>query len=203
MKNIYIIVFCCILVVVFAIGMGTGIFIQKRNSQTLTVSKASVPEFQLVEQAWNIVSKNYVDQTATQPQTLAYGTIDSMVNSLGDTEGSVFVTPEEAKLDSEVLQGQLQGIGIQLEETNGNVVILAPFDGSPAQKAGLQPGDIILDVNGQPVTGEEEAHDSITGPDGTSVTLTIQSPAGTTSNVTIPRAAIQVNSVTWEMVPGT
>jgi carboxyl-terminal processing protease len=103
MKKIRIIAFSCLLVVVFAIGTGTGIFIQKHNSQTLTVSKASVSEFQLVEQAWNIVSKNYVDPTATQPQTLAYGTIEGMVDSLGDTDHSYFMTPEEVKQDNESL----------------------------------------------------------------------------------------------------
>jgi carboxyl-terminal processing protease len=190
MKKLRIVIFSCILVVVFVIGTGTGIFIEKHNSQTLSVSKASAMEFQLVEQAWNIVSKNYVDQTATQPQTLAYGTIAGMVDSLGDTGHSVFLTPEEVKQENEEIQGQLQGIGAEVEETNGNVVIVAPLDGSPAQKAGLQPGDIILDVNGQPVTGVEEAVDSIRGPAGTSVTITIQSPSGTTSNVTIVRATL-------------
>jgi carboxyl-terminal processing protease len=203
MIKIRIAAFSCLLIVVFAIGTGAGIFIQKHNSQTLTVSKASVSEFKLVEQAWNIVSKNYVDQTATQPQTLAYGTIGGMVDSLGDTDHSYFMTPEEVKQWNEDLQGQLQGIGAEMTETNGNIVIVATMDGSPAEKAGLQPGDIILDVNGQPVTGLQEAHDSITGPAGTSVTLTIQSPAGTTSNVKIVRAIIQENSVTWDMLPGT
>jgi carboxyl-terminal processing protease len=197
MKKIRIVVFCCILVVVFAVGMGTGIFVQR---QYLTVSKASVSEFQLVEKAWNIVSKNYVDQTATKPQTLAYATIDGMVNSLGDTGNSVFLTPEEVKQQNET---QLQGIGLYVSETNGVVFIVAPVDGSPAQKAGLQPGDIILDVNGQPVTSMEEAASNIMGPAGTSVTLTIQSPAGTTSDITIVRATIEINSVTWEMLPGT
>jgi carboxyl-terminal processing protease len=196
MKKIRIIVFCCILVVTLAIGMGIGIFVQR---QYLTVSKNSVSGFRLVEQAWNIVSKNYVDKTATQPQTLAYGTIEGMLNSLGDPEGSVFVTHEQVAAN----QGQLQGIGAEVIESNGNVVILDTFDGYPAQKAGLQPADIILDVNGQPVTGAEEATNNIIGPAGTSVTLTIQSPSGTTSNVTIVRATIQVNSVVWEMLPGT
>ena len=196
MKKIRIIVFCCILVVTLAIGMGIGIFVQR---QYLTVSKNSVSGFRLVEQAWNIVSKNYVDKTATQPQTLAYGTIEGMLNSLGDPEGSVFVTHEQVAAN----QGQLQGIGAEVIESNGNVVILDTFDGYPAQKAGLQPADIILDVNGQPVTGAEEATNNIIGPAGTSVTLTIQSPSGTTSNVTIVRATIQVNSVVCEMLPGT
>ena len=150
----------------------------------------SVSEFQLVEKAWNIVSKNYVDQTATQPQTLAYATIDGMVNSLGDTDNSVFLTPEEVSNK----QTQLQGIGLYVSETNGVVFIVA-HRWSPAQKAGLQPGDIILDVNGQPVTSMEEAASNIMGPAGTSVTLTIQSPAGTTSDITIVRATIEMNSV--------
>lgn len=66
---------------------------------------------------------------------MTYGTIAGMVDSLGDTGHNVFLTPEEVKQENEEIQGQLQGIGAEGEETNGNVVIVAPLDGSPAQKS--------------------------------------------------------------------
>lgn len=203
MKKLRIVVFVCILLVVFGIGTGTGIFIQKHNAQALIVSKASTSEFQLVEQAWNIVSDNYVDKTATQPQTLAYGTIAGIVDSLGDTGHSTFLTPDEVKQENDFTQGQLQGIGAEVQEKNGSVVIVAPLDGSPAQKAGLQPGDIILKVDSQPATGVEDAVQRIRGPAGTSVTITIQNSSGTTNDVTIVRAKINLINVTWQLLPGT
>lgn len=203
MKKLRIVIYACILLIVFGSGTWTGIIIQKHDAQGLTVSQSSLPEFRLVEQAWNIVRNNYVDKTATQPKTLAYGTIGGMVNSLGDTGHSVFLDPDQVKQENASIQGKLQGIGAEVQEKNGNVVVVAPLDGSPAQKAGLRPGDIILKVDGQPVTGVEDAVQRITGPAGTSVTLTIQNTSGVTHNVTIVRAVINLISVTWQELPGT
>jgi carboxyl-terminal processing protease len=77
------------------------------------------------------------------------------------------------------------------------------MDGLPAQKAGLQSGDIILKVDGQAVTGVEDAVNHIRGPVGTSVTITIQNTSGTISDITIVRAEIPVNTVFWQILPGT
>ena len=189
--------------IVFGLGTGTGIYIQSHNSQPLTVSKDSVSEFRLVEDAWNLTRNNYVDKTATQPQTLAYGTIGGMVASLGDTGHSTFLTPEQVVQNNNFEQGKLQGIGAQVQEKNNQVVIIAPLDGSPAQKAGLHSGDIILKVNGQSVTQVANAVKLILGPAGTSVTLTIQDSSGTTREVTIVRAIINLVSVSWNQLPGT
>ena len=203
MNKLRIIIYSCILLVVFGIGTGTGIFIQKDSTQALIVPKDSSAEFQLVEQAWNIVKNNYVDRTATQPHTLAYGTIAGMVDSLGDTGHSVFLTPDEVKQENDATQGKLQGIGAEVQGKNGNVVIVAPLDGSPAQKAGLQSGDIILKVDGQPVTGVTNAVQHIRGTAGTSVTLTIQNASGTTRDVIIVRATVNITNITWQKLPGT
>lgn len=203
MKKVRIIGLVCLLLIVFGLGTGTGMYIQRNNSQTLIVSKDSIPEFRLVEDAWNITRKNYVDRTATKPGTLAYGTIAGMINSLGDTGHSTFLTPEEVQQQNEFEQGKLQGIGVEVQEKNGKVVIIAPLDGSPAQKAGLRSGDIILKVNGQTVSTLGEAVKLILGPAGTSVNLTIQSPSGVSREVTLVRAVINLVSVTWHMLPGT
>ena len=203
MRKLWIAVLICALAaILFAGGVGTGILIESSNSQTLTVSKDSIPEFQLVEDAWNTTKNNYVDRTATEPQKLAYGAIAGMMNSLGDTGHSTFLTPEEVKLVNQEEQGTLQGIGIEVQEKNGQVVIVAPMDGSPAQKAGLLAGDIIVKVNGQVINSVSDAVRLILGPAGTSVTLTIQDSTGATKDVTIVRAVITLFSVTWHELPG-
>jgi carboxyl-terminal processing protease len=203
MKKLRIVIFPVILFIVFGMGIGVGISIQKHNAQTLIVSKDSAADFQLVEQGWNIVRNNYVDRNATQPKTLAYGTIAGMVESLGDTGHSVFLNPEDVKLENDYIQGQLQGIGIEVQEKNGAVVIVAPLDGSPAQKAGLRSGDIILKVDGQPVTSVQDAVQRIMGPAGTSVLLTVQNSSGTTRDIAITRAKINLINITWQELPGT
>jgi carboxyl-terminal processing protease len=126
-----------------------------------------------------------------------------MVNSLGDTDHSVFLTPEDVKLENIEIQGKFGGIGASVGAKNGNVVIVAPMDGFPAQKAGLQSGDIILKVDGQAVTSVDDAVNRIRGPVGTSVTITIQNTSGTISDITIVRAEIPINNIFWQILPGT
>ena len=163
----------------------------------------SATEFQLIQQAWNLTQQYYVDKNATQPQRLAYDTIAGMIDSLGDTGHSTFLTPDEVKQQNDFTQGKLEGIGVEVQWKNNNVVIVAPIASSPAQKAGLVSGDIILKVNGQSITSVSDAVSRILGPAGTSVTLTIQSVSGATRDVTIVRATINLVSVTWYQLPGT
>jgi carboxyl-terminal processing protease len=192
-------------VVLFGLGTGVGIVIGASNPRAAVVSVDNVTgadEFQLVADAWNITRENYVDTTATQPKTLAYGTIAGMINSLGDTGHSTFLTPQELSQVNEFEQGTLQGIGVEVRQKDQNILIVAPLDGSPAQKAGLISGDIILKVDGQAVTSVTQAVGLILGPVGTPVTLTIQDPSGTIREVTIVRAVIDVVSVSWHELPG-
>jgi carboxyl-terminal processing protease len=172
-------------------------------SPTSTPTPSAATEFDLIKQAWDLTQKNYVDRTATEPQRLAYDTITGMIDSLGDTGHSTFLTPDEVKQENEFEQGKLQGIGVEVQEKNNQVVVVAPISSSPAQKAGIVSGDIILKVNGQAITDVSQAVTLILGPAGTSVTLTIQEPSGTIRDVTIVRAVINLTSVDWAQLPGT
>ena len=190
-------------VLIFGAGIGGGIFIDRINSNVITVSPDQKADFQLINQAWGLIHQNYVDQSAVTDQTLTYGAIGGMVDSLGDTGHSTFLSPKEVQQQHDAMQGKLQGIGVQVQWKNGSVVIVAPIEGSPAQKAGLQSGDIIVSVDGQAITSVTDAVSRIRGPAGTSVTLTILESSGTTRTVTLVRAEITIVSVTWNMLPGT
>jgi carboxyl-terminal processing protease len=129
-----------------------------------------------------------------------------MVDSLGDTGHSRFLTPQMVKQERNLTRGSFEGIGAEVQMKNGQLVIVAPIDGSPAQKAGLKPGDVILKVNGQEVSGLpiDQAVDRILGPAGTQVKLTILNPTTTeTRDVTLVRASIIVRSISWHVLPGT
>jgi carboxyl-terminal processing protease len=161
----------------------------------------------LVNQAYQIIQKNYVDQSAVQQTQLEYGAISGMVDSLGDTGHSRFLTPQMVQQETNFTQGSFEGIGAEVSQNSaGQTVIVAPFDGSPAQAAGVKPGDIILKVDGVDMTGMtiSDVVSKVLGPAGTKVTLTLQDPTtGATRDVTITRAKIDVQNVTWSMVPGT
>jgi carboxyl-terminal processing protease len=110
------------------------------------------------------------------------------------------------KEENSFTQGQFEGIGVEVEQKNGNIVIVAPIDGSPAQQAGLRAGEIILKVNGKSIEGLplDQVVQLILGPAGTQVTITIQdSTTGNTQDVQLTRARIVEHNVTWERLPGT
>jgi len=160
----------------------------------------------LIEQAWSIIEKDYVDRAAVKPAQMTYGAISGMVDSLGDTGHSTFLSPEMVKEEQNFTQGQFEGVGLEIQMKEGKIVIVAPIDGSPAQKAGLHPGDIILKVNSVDVRGLPvvQVANQVLGPAGTRVTLTIQDPkTGETREPTIQRAHITLQNVTWHMLPGT
>src|SRR5208337_4457419 len=169
------------------------------------MQKAAEPDFKLMCEAWSIISKKYVDRQAVQAQKLTYGAISGMVNALGDTGHSTFLSPEMQSMASHFLEGNFSGIGAQIKIKEGHIVILAPMDGSPAQQAGLQSGDIILRVNGEDITGLplEEAVTRIAGKPGTSVTLTLLNPkSGQSREITVVRAKITVRNVRWQRLSG-
>lgn len=170
-----------------------------------TIPPNAAPDFRLMAEAWNTVERVYVDRKAVNPQLMTYGAISGMVNALGDTGHSRFLTPDMVKQERNLAKGTFEGIGAEVQMKNNQVVIVAPLDDSPAQRAGLKPGDIILKVDEKDVSGLplEQVVSRILGPPGTKVKLTILNPtSGRTSNITIVRARITLHNVTWHRLPG-
>jgi carboxyl-terminal processing protease len=160
----------------------------------------------LIDEAWQVISNHYVDRAAVTDETFTYGAISGIVDALGDTGHSRFLTPEMVEAQHNYTAGEFEGIGAYVETRDGATVIVSPIDNTPAQAAGLLPGDIILAVDGEDVTmlplGDVVAR--ILGPAGTEVTLTIFTPAsGTTRDVALRRARIELQNVTWAQLPGT
>jgi carboxyl-terminal processing protease len=137
---------------------------------------------------------------------MTYGVISRMVDSLGDTGHSTFLSPDMAKQLNNTERGEFKGIGVEIQMREGTVVVVASLDNSPAQRAGLRAGDAILKVNGQDIAGWplHRVVKRITGPAVTQVQLTVlSSRTGNTREVSITRAAIKLHEVTWAQLPGT
>ncbi len=157
-------------------------------------------------ESWTLVQEKFVNRSAVKPQLMTYGAIQGMLDSLGDVEHTRFLSPDELRREREALQGQLEGIGAELVVRSGLPTVLAPIPGSPAQDAGLRPGDIIVRVDGQEVRGLtlDDIVNRVRGPRGTRVTLTVMHPGDTDlSDIAITRAQINVPNVTWTKSPGT
>lgn len=189
-------------------GLGVGMLFDRWVLMAYVPYDAS-SDFRLMAEAWNTISRFYVDRASVTPENLAYGAISGMVDALGDTGHSAFLTPEMVKElnKTEKGRGELKGVGLQVEmSTNRQVMIQSPFDNSPAQRAGLRSGEIILSVDGRDIAGLSllQVASQISGPVGTSVELGILDPKTRhVRNVTIVRAEVKISNVTWKRLPGT
>jgi carboxyl-terminal processing protease len=197
-------------VVAFGAGLLGGVAVDRlalSRVWPMTVPVTGDPaQFPILKQAYDLIQKNYVDRTAVQAQKLEYGAVSGMVDSLGDTGHSRFLTPQMVKQERDFTAGSFEGIGAEVQQKGNQTVIVAPIDASPAQKAGLKAGDIIMKVNGVDMAGKSisEVTSQILGPAGTKVTLTILRPAtGVTKDYIITRARISIQNVSWAPIPGT
>jgi carboxyl-terminal processing protease len=196
------------------IGIAAGLviaFFLSRQVSGISLPSNKIPpnaksDFGLMAEAWNSIRAHYVDRKAIQPRPMTYGAISGMVDALGDTDHSTFLSPDMIKAEQDFTAGKYKGIGAEIRMKGGHVVIVTPLDGSPAQKAGLRPGQIIIRVNGKDITGLSliQVVKLISGPADTRVTLRIQDPdTGQTRDVTLVRAAITMNNISWHRLPGT
>ena len=163
-------------------------------------------EFDTFWWAWDIVHRYFVDRDALDATRLTYGAIQGMITALGDEGHSTFLTPEEVARRQTDTSGRYSGIGAQIGMRDGLPVIVSPFDGSPAQIAGIKAGDIIIDVDGEDVTTWPltDIVDRIRGEAGTEVELTVLRPdEGESYEIIIVRGEINAPNATWAMLPGT
>ena len=168
------------------------------------IPRDAAPNFKLMAEAWNAIEQYYVDRPSVQPRNMTYGAITGMVDSLKDTGHSAFLSPEMVQAEHAIEAGRFTGIGAEIQMKNNQVVVVAPIDGSPAQKAGLRPGDIILKVDDTDTAGLSlpEVVRKIMGPAGTSVMLALKDPATQQERtLNIKRANISLHSVTWRLLP--
>lgn len=135
-----------------------------------------------------------VDRTKT-----LNGAKAGLVDSLGDPY-TTYLTQQQAQELSDDLKGNLSGIGAEIGFRNKQLTVIAPIANTPAAKAGLQPSDTIIKIDGKDPSGLslEEAVSRIRGKAGTDVTLTIIRNNGNPYDIKITRANITVPSVTWK-----
>ncbi|MBS3785084.1 MAG: S41 family peptidase [Anaerolineae bacterium] len=187
-------------------GMLLHRHLYSKANTSVAVPAGAEGEFELMAEVWRTIEREYVNQQEVDAQLMAYGATRGMVRTLGDAGHTRFLTPRMAELHQSQLEGEFEGIGAYVEMRDGRVVIVAPIDDTPAQRAGLEAGDVILEVNGEEVTDLplDEVVSRVLGRAGTEVTLTILDPdTGETREVTVQRAKIDLDLVTWQRLPGT
>lgn len=148
-------------------------------------------------QTWRLIHEQYVEQPVDDVK-LMRGAIQGMVDALGD-EHSSYIDPDSLEeFQAQITGTQYEGIGAYVDTTREYLTIIAPMMGSPAEKAGLKPGDQIIAIDGEDMTGidGELVRQKVLGPAGTKVRLTIKRPGVEEPfDVEIVRASIKSTNV--------
>jgi len=154
-------------------------------------------DFALFWDVWDRLEENYLNKEDIDPAQMVFGAIQGMVASLDDPY-TVFLKPPENKEVKEDLNGAFEGVGIQLGYKDDQLAVIAPLKGTPADKAGVKAGDLILKINEESASelSADGAAQKIRGPKGTKVKLTLIHSGGKEPyEVEITRETIIVSSV--------
>lgn len=219
LKSILIVFAIGILVVgSFASGYLTGNALPFRTPEVVQEEQPIIPPTASAEQqsatpeelqtlfgpfweAWNLVHENYVDQPVDDV-ALMQGAISGMMDALGDKHSS-YMNPEDYKSANESLEGEYEGIGAYVDTTTEYLTITSPIPGSPAEAAGLLPGDQVIAIDGEDMTGvdAEVARLKVLGPAGSTVVLTVfREGEAEPLDFTIQRAKITIASASGKML---
>lgn len=152
-------------------------------------------------EAWEIVEENFVDQPIDQ-EALMRGAIQGMLDALGDQHTS-YMDPHQFQQANAPLEGSYEGIGAWVDPNQDFLTIVSPMPGSPAEEVGLQPGDKIIAIDGEDMSGIDGniVIRSVLGPAGSKVVLTIYREGVTFPfDVEITRAEIIIPSIEYRML---
>ncbi|MCI0399025.1 MAG: S41 family peptidase, partial [Chloroflexi bacterium] len=166
---------------------------------------AATPEqaeeaFEPFWETWQLLHERYFEQPLDDQQ-LAEGAIEGMLATLGDPN-TRYLSPQAETAERQSFEGEIEGIGAEVTtDETGAIIVVAPFEGSPAEAVGLLPGDILRAADGVELTGLDvgEAASIVRGPAGTTVHLTVQR-GDELFELDVVRDIIRVPSVRGEML---
>ena len=166
----------------------------------------------ILEETFDVLKEEFVDKEILDERTFRDAAIRGAIDSLNDPY-TEYLSPGDLALGIGNIESTYEGIGATVTDRTGQIQIVSPFRGSPAEKAGIRPGDIILAVDGESTEGwtDQQAVQRIRGPRGTEVVLTVEhtdlGPGPKTEDITIVRDQILIQSVftepRLEVIPGT
>ncbi len=200
-----------IILISFSVGFGANDFVKSLDSKknitglvNLNIGSENEIEkkadFDIFWDAWKVVEDKY-NLEPLDYQEMVYGAIEGMVYSLGDPY-TVFLDPEESEIFNEDMKGSFSGIGVEIGFRDKLLTVIAPLKDSPGEKAGLLPGDKILEVDGEEIIGMsiDRAVNLIRGEKGTKVLLTIaRNGLDELKDIEVIRDTIILKTVEWEV----
>jgi len=167
--------------------------------------KTEIVDFSAFWKAWNVINEKFVpteDASLADTNERVWGAISGLADSLKDPY-TQFFPPEDAKIFTENINGEFGGVGMEIGRRDGLLIVISPLKGTPAERAGIRPGDIIFQIDGEPSAeiGVDKAVQLIRGEVGTSVDLTLlREDMSDPIEVTIIREQIQIPTIETELV---
>jgi len=158
--------------------------------------------FSLFWEAYNKLENEFVKKDLLNDQTMLYGAIKGMTASLNDPY-TLFFSPDETKSFLDDIDGHFEGVGMEIGIRDGQLKVIAPLEGTPAQKAGFMAGDEIISIDGKSTADLTvyEAVKLIRGPKDTDVVLTIQRDGWKKiRDISVTRGIIKVPSLKWKLI---
>jgi carboxyl-terminal processing protease len=171
------------------------------TTRTTTSDNLTLERRAAISEVWDIIYKDYVDPSRLDSANMSQAAIEGMLKVLDDPYTS-YLDPQEYVIGQSALQGNYTGIGAYVTVTDNEITVIAPIADSPADKAGIKAGDVILEIDGQSTADMSlaEAIIKVRGPVGTPVTLTVLHKGDTEPmEIEIVRASFDVPSVNFEM----
>ncbi len=203
-KRIQFITVACLLFVIF----GSGFYVGKNSVQVTSVASVfggsveDTADLQAFWKVWKMIDEKSPDAKNVSSQDRVYGAITGLASSLGDPY-TVFFPPKENQAFQDQIQGSFSGVGMEIGlNKNSMLTVIAPLKDTPAYKAGLKPGDVIVKINGTKTDGMsiEQAISQIRGKEGTPVTIQIYREAEKKPrDITLTRAVINVPVLETEL----
>lgn len=179
-------------------GKSVGLGVGPKEVKNTEVGKPDSLDFSLYWEAWNKLKQKSVSDPDSKK--MIYGSISGMLSSVDDPY-TVFFSPEDNKRFREDIQGEFDGIGIELISKDNLPTVVAPLSGSPAEKAGMKSGDIIIEVDSTKTEGLNfnEVISKIRGKKGTKVNIkVVRQGKDEPISFDVERDTIVVKSVQWD-----
>jgi carboxyl-terminal processing protease len=188
---------------IFFLLLGTAFFVAGfyfGKGEKIIVDPSARIDFSLFGEVYYLLEENFPNFADIDEKKLEYGIIRGLLSALGDPHTSFF-DPEKSKVFLEDVSGEFEGIGVEIGIRDNNLQVISPIKNTPAYRAGMRSGDVIVSIDGESTKGItlDEAVVKIRGPKGEEVSLEIFRN-GEYKEITIIRETIKIPSIEWELL---
>lgn len=198
MRNLRTVGAALLLMIVLLVGIAVG------NGLSSSGSETPAEGFGILQEIQDTLVREHINRDSLDVDKLTLDAINGMLRGLDDPYAA-YLSPERQAVESQDLKGRFEGIGAEVEMRDGKIIIVSPMPDTPAERAGMRPEDVILEINGGSTDGISllEAVNQIRGPSGEAVHLSIlHKGEADPIELTIIRDTISLTSVNLKMLVG-